>query len=53
MNGYNWKEQTITEEVIDQYGRLSGDEVLPIIRYEYPFFEWYPGIETKTTMGND
>ena len=38
MHIYNWKQLPITEEVIEQVDKLSGDEGRPIMVYGYLLF---------------
>ena len=53
MNSYNWKEFTITEEIMGQVEKLDGYKGRPIMGDGYSFFELNPDIEINKTMEND
>jgi hypothetical protein len=59
LHGYEWHELPITDEVISQVEELAKDQKAPLIKNNYPMFEWMPGVpilddnETEDTNANE
>ena len=53
IHSCNWEKLPATEKIIEQVGKLAGDERRPIMGDGCPLFKWAPGIEINGSMSND
>ena len=53
IHSCNWKKLPATEKIIEQVGKLAGDERRPIMGDGCLLFKWAPGIEINGSMSND
>ena len=44
LHRYEWIELPIDNNVTEQVNNLSSNEKYPLVKDEYPMFEWAPGI---------